>query len=297
MGNCITSHSTGCKLRCATFAPVSFGVRHTQKSANHVEIKKSEIKMYEKTCYKKSFLKEAILRVDFPSPLPGLDKSLPANISKMALKNFPIAEPQKAHAQEFQFAGADFQAKSSELMRWVFHGKEREKSLIIEPNAVMQTVKTYKTYEVFIEEISEVITEFYKTYKDLTANRVGLRYVNIIEPDDKDPLAWSKYINENILGIIDFHKEKECITRAFHILEYNFDGLGVKYQFGIANPDFPAVVKRKQFVLDIDGYFNGAFEQQEVMDNIEKSHEKIQEIFESSITDNTRTLMKHVKND
>jgi uncharacterized protein (TIGR04255 family) len=71
--------------------------------------------MYEKTCYKKSFLKEAILRVDFPSPLPGLDKSLPANISKMALKNFPIAEPQKAHAQEFQFAGAEYETHKSQF--------------------------------------------------------------------------------------------------------------------------------------------------------------------------------------
>jgi uncharacterized protein (TIGR04255 family) len=256
-----------------------------------------ENKNVQKICYKKSFLKDVILRIDFPSPLPGLDKSLPNNISKKALKNFPISEPQKTQTQEFQFSSAAFQAKSSELMRWVFHGKEREKCLIIEPSALMVTVKSYKTYEVFMEEIMEVITEFYKTYKDLNASRVGLRYINIIEPDDEDPLAWGKYINGNILGIIEFHEEKECITRAFHILEYNFDGLAVKYQFGIANPDFPAVIKRKQFVLDIDAYFNGAIEQQEIADNIERLHEKIQEIFEKSITQDTRILMRPVEND
>jgi len=253
--------------------------------------------MYEETCYKKSFLKEVILRIDFPSPLPGLEKSLPGNISKKILNNFPITEQHKTHAQEFQFSGENVKAKSSELIRWVFHGKEREKSLIIEPSAVMQTVRRYKTYEIFIKEISEVISEFYKSYKELNASRVGLRYVNIIEPADEDPLAWDKYIHESILGIIDFHEKKECITRAFHILEYNFDGLAVKYQFGIANPDFPAIVKRKQFVIDIDSYFNGAFEQQEVMDNIEIAHEKAQELFEISITDETRKLMKPVKND
>lgn len=248
--------------------------------------------MYEKTCYKKPFLKEVILRIDFPSPLPGLEKAIPANISNKTLKSFPIAEPQKTHAQEFQFAGAGFQAKSSEIMRWVFHGKEREKTVIIEPNALIFTIRKYKTYEDFIEEINGIVAEFYQAYKELNASRIGLRYINIVEPTDEDPLAWSKYINERILGIIDFHKEKNCITRAFHILEYNFNGQAIKYQFGIANPDFPAVVKRKQFVLDLDSYFNGAFEHHEVRECIETSHEKIQEIFEKSITDETRTLMK-----
>lgn len=248
--------------------------------------------MYEETCYKKPFLKEVILRIDFPSPLPGLEKTVPTNISNKVLKSFPIAEPQKAHAQEFQFSGADFQAKSSEIMRWIFHGKEREKTVIIEPNALIFTIRKYKTYEYFIEEINGIVAEFYQTYKELNASRVGLRYTNIVEPTDDDPLAWSEYINEGMLGIIDFHEEKNCITRAFHILEYNFDDQAIKYQFGIANPDFPAVVKRKQFVLDIDSYFNGAFEYHEVHECIEKSHEKIQEIFERSITEKTRALMK-----
>ena len=179
----------------------------------------------------------------------------------------------------------------------MFHGKEREKSLIIEPSAVIQTARKYGTYEVFIEEITDVLAAFFANYKDLSASRVGLRYVNIIEPEDEDPLAWIAYINEGILGIIDFHEEKHCVTRAFHILEYNFDGQAIRYQFGIANPDFPAAIKRKQFVLDIDSYFNGAFERQEIMGTPLKSHEKIQELFEKSITDTTRSLMKPAEND
>lgn len=253
--------------------------------------------MYEETCYKNAFLKEVFLRIDFPSPLKGLDKTLPANVSKSALKQFPIAEPQKGVSQELQFTGSSIQATSSELVQWAFHGHEREKSLIINPTSIVLTTRKYITYELLVEDITDVITEFYKTYKDLSASRVGLRYINIIEPNDEDPLAWSEYINEGMLGIIDFHENKDCITRAFHILDYNFDGQSIKYQFGIANPDYPAIIKRKQFVLDIDSFFNGAFELQEILGNVDLAHEKIQDFFEKSVTDKTRELMKPTEND
>ena len=99
-----------------------------------------------------------------------------------------------------------------------------------------------------------------------------------------------------MLGIIDLHGDKEFVTRAFHILEYNFDGQAVKFQFGIANPDYPAVVHRKQFVLDLDAYCHGSLQEHEVQDALRSSHEKLQKIFEESITAKARELMKQ-KND
>ncbi|MCI5164080.1 MAG: TIGR04255 family protein [Candidatus Electrothrix sp. AX5] len=252
--------------------------------------------MHENICYKKPFLKEVIFKIDFPSPIEGLGKNLPQNISKIALKNFPISEPQKVQSQEFQISNANIQAKRSEETQWVFHGKNRLKHLIISPNSIVFSFKKYKSYEHFTDQTTDFISEFYKKYKDLSVSRIGVRYVNVIELDEDKPLVWNEYINEGMLGLIDFHGEQEHLTRSFHILEFNFDGQAVKYQFGIANPDYPAVIKRKHFVLDIDSYFNGAIEQSEIFDCVEKAHEKIQGLFEKSITDKTRTLMKQVQN-
>jgi uncharacterized protein (TIGR04255 family) len=253
--------------------------------------------MYEKIYYKKPFIKEVILRLDFPSPLPNLDKSIPQSISRKALLKFPNLEPQKTHSQQFKISGAKVLTSSTETMQWVFHDDEREKTLIISPTSVVQTVKKYKTYEIFLENIKGILSEFYTVYKDLSVNRIGLRYINIIDPGGSNPLAWADFIDKKILKTIDFHKDKNNMTRAFHVFEYNFDGQAVKYQFGIANPDYPAVIKRKEFVLDIDSYFNGAFELPETLDNLNKAHEKIQEIFEKSITKKTRNLMRLTSND
>ncbi len=248
--------------------------------------------MYEDICYKNPFLKEVIFKADFPSPPKNIAKELPDKLLKAILLRFPISEPQKAHAQELQFAGDAVHAKKSEFMQWVFHGKSREKSLTITPDAFSYTNRSYETYEKLVEDIVDILKVFFENLKDVTASRVGLRYINVISVNENNPLVWKDYINEEMLGVIDFHDENEFLTRAFHILEYNFDGLAVKYQFGIANPDYPAVIRKKQFVIDVDAYSHGAFEHADISQFIEDGHSKIQEIFEKTITDKTRGLME-----
>lgn len=247
--------------------------------------------MYEDVCYKNPFLKEVIFKVDFPSPPKNIAKELPDKLLKAILSKFPISEPQKAHSQELQFSGDAVHAKTSEFIQWVFHGKSREKSLIITPDAFSYTNRSYETYEKFVEDIVEILKVLFDNLKELTTSRVGLRYINVISVKEDNPLVWNDYINEEILGVIDFHDENQFLTRAFHILEYNFDGLAVKYQFGIANPDYPAVIRKKQFVIDVDAYSHGAFEYTEISQFIEDGHSKIQDIFEKTITDKTRELM------
>lgn len=252
---------------------------------------------YDTVCYSVPFIKEAIIRIDFPAPAQCLSDTLHTKISKAALSKFPISEPQKIQAQEFQFSGAkEFSAKSRELTQWVFHGKNREKSIVISPKTVVLTSKSYRSYELFSGDFFYVIDALKDVQPDLPASRIGIRYVNIIDIPSGDPLEWKDYINEAMLGIMDLHKDKKKVARAFHILEYIFDQINLKFQFGVANPDYPAPVKRKQFVLDLDAYSLGAFELSEVPNRIELAHAHIQEFFELSITNKTRRLMKPKKN-
>lgn len=252
---------------------------------------------YEKICYTAPFLKEAIIRIDFPTAATCLSDTLNAKVSKAALSKFPIFESQKVQAQEFKFSGEGFSANSREVTQWTFHGKSREKSLIISPEAIVQTNKSYKSYEVFTGDFLHVLSALKEVQPDLPVSRIGIRYVNIIDLPSGDPLEWQDYINERMLGIIDLGNDKRNISRLFHVLEYNLDPISLKFQFGIANPDYPAVVKRKQFVLDLDAHSFGAFELTEVQSTIENAHTIIQEYFERSITEKTRKLMRPKKNE
>lgn len=254
--------------------------------------------MFEKVCYQQPFIKEVILRFDFPSEIPEIEKGLPPKVSETVLKMFPIYEPKKVQSHHVEFGGVEAKAKIIESNHYIFHGLEREKSLTILPASFVIQVKAYKSFELFLDEAKKTLHAFCDAFPDLRANRIGLRYINVLEidKDHKNPLDWKKYINKKLLGTIDFHL-KEKMSRAFQILEYNFDEDALKFQVGIANPDYPAKIKRRQFILDIDASSIGAYEYQEMIDKVSVGHGRIQELFEASITPATRAIMKEVKAD
>lgn len=252
--------------------------------------------MYEKICYKSPFIKEAIMRFDFPTPIPDFEKGLPPKITEAALKKFPIFEPQKQQTHEVEFGGQEAKAKIIETTNLIFHGLEKEKTLSISANALYIQVRLYKSFELFMEEALLTLRVLCESFPEIRANRVGLRYVNVLEIGKKKPLDWTEYINPKLLGIIDFY-EKDSLSRAFQILDYNFDEDSLKFQVGIANPDYPAKIKQRHFILDLDASSVGAFDYQEMVAKVKVGHERIQKLFESSITESTRVAMKVVKHE
>lgn len=248
--------------------------------------------MHENVCYKKPFLKDVILRLDFGSRVEAFTRALPQKVATAALQRFPLAEPQKAQTQEITFSASALQTKTEDSMQWVYHGRHREKTLTITPEIFLIRNQQYESFEAFHDDFDHVLKTLFEAQSDLSVGRVGLRYINVLDTPGDEPLAWADYVNEDMLGIIDMHKDAKALTRAFHIVEFNYDGQQVKFQFGLANPDYPAPIKRRQFVLDIDSYFTGALTQEDVARCVGTAHEKIQELFEESITEKTRALMK-----
>jgi len=61
------------------------------------------------------------------------------------------------------------------------------------------------------------------------------------------------------------------------------------------NPDFPAPIKQKIFTLDLDASYQSLQEQVEISTNLDKFHDKIQSLFEMSITANLREILNAQK--
>ena len=249
--------------------------------------------MYEQICYESPFLKEVVVRIDYPSFLSGNEESLPKKIEAAILSNFPIPEPRTLHAHEVLITDATSQTSKVEMKEWVFHGKDRDKTLIVGQTYLTLSIKKYKNFENLVSEIKAPLEAIYRNFADLISNRIGLRYINVIDiKKSSDPLNWKGYINKDMLALLGLDFNKSAIARVFSIMEYNIDGLLLKAQFGIPNPDYPAAVKQKQFVIDLDAYSFGAYTHDQINELIHKSHGLIQDFFEKSITAKTRNLMK-----
>lgn len=249
--------------------------------------------MYDDICYEKPFLKEVIARVDFAAPVASLGTRIPHKVANAAVERFPILEQRKALAQELQISSDEIHHKREEFTEWNYHGRNREKRLVIAPGFAYVTYSQYSTFEAFKEDFFTVIETLFKKYPDLRSGRFGLRYINKIETPNHDLFEWKDLIDERLLGLFSrFLEQRQYVTRLFNIANFKHDDdIQVKFQFGAPNPAFPARIRSPLFVLDIDAYLQGLQDISEISGNIDLAHAHIQELFEQSITDKLRELM------
>lgn len=241
--------------------------------------------------YTKHYLREVIARVDFPSPLENIATRLPKEITEIALEHFPIAEPRKAVAQELQMSPEKVSSKKTEFTEWRFFGKDRDKTLTITPRSLVISYSSYRSYGTLRNEFLSPLTTLLGEFPEVVINRLGLRYINHISIPNGNPLEWQDFLNGSMLGIFDFYPDKQAISRAFHVLEFNFDEFNLKFQYGMHNPDYPASIKKKVFALDLDAYRQGSLTLEEIRQDLDTFHSRIQELFELSITEQLRGIM------
>jgi len=245
-------------------------------------------------CYGKNFLKEVIARVDLLNPLPGVEVSLPAPLTEHAISAFPIPEPREAVKREVQIGPQGVASSSEERFKeWLFHGKERTKTLTIGRQVVLVQYKTYQTYEIVKAEFIGILDRVAEFFEGVQSSRVGLRYVNTIELAETNPTDWSAYIAPKPLSLFEFPPEadRKALSRVFHNLELAFDTFNLRYRLGMHNPDYPARIRQKVFVLDLDAYTQSAVGIREVGRLLDEFHATIQQYFEKSITDKLRSIM------
>jgi uncharacterized protein (TIGR04255 family) len=252
--------------------------------------------MFDDICYKKSFLKEVITRIDFTAPIPSLSTELPSSLAKGITKFFPIHEPTESIARELEIGFSEgveqIQHRSKRSKQWNYFGKNREKKLILTSDCFLISYKEYSSYESLFTDFSEFLSVFTKCFPDTQVGRFGLRYINQIEVEKlKPPTKWNKFISDDLTNMIDFFDDPESLTRLFHLAEMKENDLSIKFQFGMANPDYPATIKRPHFVLDFDITNQIAHDFSKSFEYMNKAHFIVQKLFERSIKDPLREVM------
>lgn len=250
--------------------------------------------MYEDICYKRTYLTEVVARIDFASPVSSFDKALSPKFIPRIVKYFPIVEPIDVNTVGVQFQiGGDNNPEKTNIRtkQWNFFGREREKQLLVASGFMFVRYTRYTSYEKLKDELIEAVDAIDKEQPGTIAQRIGLRYINKFDIEGIQLRAWGALVSPHLLRTLDFFDENTRLTRLFNVAELRTDDLDVRLQFGFPNEDFPAVIKRPTFVLDIDAYASVAHAITESPQLIELAHSQIQDLFEKSITDELRGKM------
>ncbi len=245
--------------------------------------------------YKKTYLDKVVVRVDFASEILNFDQPMPESLKSKALDKFPIPVARKRVGQELQInpKDKDVKVKDIESRDFLFHDKDKQKTLFVTAQSMFISYKVYRDFDDLKDTFVGMVEALIAAYPELRIRRLGLRYIDKLQFAEADPLKWNDYVNEKMLSIFDIIEDKNKISRALHNLEMNYGDMNIRFQFGMHNPDYPAPIRKKIFLLDTDVYLDGIQTKDDISQNLEKFHQKAKSLFELSITQKLRDILSH----
>lgn len=247
--------------------------------------------MYEEVCYGKSFLKQVIIKIDFASPLEKLEKGPPARFVTPIAKAFPIIEPIEVMTAEVAINPDGIAHKQVTERHWNYFSRERDTQLALAPSNAFIVYNKYSTYENMKQQFGTLVEALATVFPGTVVSRFGLRYINNIEGSVEDATQWKAFISDHLVAARDFFGSNDALTRLVSVTELKYGAVGIRFQYGMPNPDFPAIIKRPLFVIDIDASVVEAHDFGQTMAYLDESHAHVQSLFERSIKDALREKM------
>lgn len=243
--------------------------------------------------YEQNFLKSVIVRADFAAPMIGMTDVWPTAVTKAVLRQFPIEEEHATVQMSTQslVAGVLSQPELKNETEVHYYSLDRNKHLGLGRGFLFVEISKYEGFSGLTQLFEPVVRELFGATLDLAIKRLGLRYINVVTARGEDPLQWSGFINPRLSSMLGFVKDSNRITRAMGNMEFNFDGIGLRLQYGVFNPDYPAVVKRKEFILDIDASSPGLTSYEQFMEQLVTLHGHVTTVFELAIGERLRKAM------
>ena len=244
--------------------------------------------------YKKDFLDKVIVRIDFDTSLPIATKGPAKSIYTIVKERFPITEEKKIMGKELLIGPDITKERSIETKEWHYYGKNREKRLAISPSFMFIEYNKYEYYEILRDDFLSVLDALFHAYPKIQVKRLGLRYIDNIIIQGERPLEWNKYLKPELNSIFTISDNENTISRAFHVLEFNYGEDSLRFQFGMFNPDYPAPIRKKTYILDHDMYVTKILDKSDIEETLNRFHEKIIHSFEEVITDDLREIMEPI---
>jgi len=240
-------------------------------------------------CYKKNYLRKVIAKVDFAQPLTDLSgESLLATINEIK-KRFPISEQRTASIQGVEIIKKEITHSVSEFPEWRFHSSDRKKSLVLNQHFIEILLTEYESENNFQQDLIAPISSIISTRPSTIVSRTGIRFINVFDFDELSEFnAIKDYFSDSIVCPITSIKDSQKSIRSFLINEFMEGEIKWKVQTGYFNPDYPALIKKHHFVIDIDAYIDFPHSINDVRQYFANFHKVIQSTFESLIKDKLR---------
>lgn len=230
------------------------------------------------------------MRVDFLQFIPT-ETAFKDNIAKEVLRIFPYREKD----QIIRFKSSDYNDGALEGIQKTCVSDDGKNKVSLSNKYIIFQIKNYCGFEAHMRWFQSILFQFFQT-NNVTAKRVGVRYINIFD-SSKIRLRKNFFAPEIAASLytkIPGNDDELKLTRSIHTTEYSVDDMILKFRYGMYNPEYPNVLRKNDFTLDYDFFTNDMIDSaDEILRVVNKGHHEIQVLFERSITDSLREVMRY----
>jgi len=131
------------------------------------------------------------------SPVLQMEEFIPAIQEQLRRSDYPKFNREET---EELILGPGTQPKLRSSTRWIFSNKENTSAVVLAQNFIALQSSRYTSFEIFVEAFKGVLEIVGKEAEISLAERVGLRYVNLLRPK-KAPL--NEFLKPGLLGLPD----------------------------------------------------------------------------------------------
>jgi uncharacterized protein (TIGR04255 family) len=175
--------------------------------------------------------------------------------------------------------------------RWIFKGTIL--SVVIQNDSIQVATSKYENYESFHPIVREVFDYFKGVYKP-TFTRIALRYINKIGFTEGSTFDFNGIINPALLAPSYYFKDKSLSRSMGSIFLKNRDfNIDTTFNYGFFNSAFPNMISKREFILDYDTSFAIMDQNPDVMTVLMNLRNTVNELFEASIEEGLRKILRN----
>ena len=241
--------------------------------------------------YQKNYLTKVIARVDY-QPILILDEERPSKFQELVRDEYPRLEELRGVGIGIAKEGAGSISLQKSPVVWKLKDKGQINEVDLSSNYFALVTMRYKRFSEFFNRLTHVYNQFVENYKPSIITRIGLRYINEIRLKG-NPFEWETLLNDSLYSTLDaFPGKQSSIARSMHQLHFKEDDYKILFQFGIFNSEFPNTIAQREFILDYDCISEEEHEPHDVLGKFGGFNEQISTLFEESIGEGLRAIMK-----
>lgn len=250
-----------------------------------------------RTIYKKNPLIEVICQVNYPAIL-SIEATEPTQFQDLVRDKYPQYQIGNEYEDEIM-VNLKGNSAETQLQRHAvtkihnFIAQDGSSRVVITKNRMTFSVKEYEKWESFYKNFSYIFKIFDNIYRPTYYNRVGLRYINIIDRKKLSiDASWNQLIKSQLLGFNSLEDSKYVVKSTVVQSELEYNNMNARILSGIViNNDN----KEQCYKIDCDYYKLGSFEQSSIDGEFDALHSNFQYFFNDSITDKLIEVLEPIE--